>query len=234
MRTVTCRVNQLEVCLVVLIALTAACAAVPESPAPTAPYFLAVPGDFERYQSLARAREREFETCGKQPSCARAHFIRALVALFEDRELARNHFERAMDFSPGSKVAASSELWIKSIQDQQATEARSRFFDAYRDQNGRHPAGAAVTRQLVQDLLDREILIDRLIEKEGASEASVADLQGRLRERDLTIVRLRKERERLQAQSPSIKRLEDELAERDLRIQKLNDQLEALMSIDRE
>ncbi len=129
--------------LLALIASTGACAPLRSHPIPSAPLFSLDPRDAQRYQALAREQDASLAACAETHICDRAHFTRALVALYEDQTVAAKHFQDVIAVAPQSRLAASSQFWLQFLQNPPI------FF-------AQHSAFAEATDRLVRDLLDLE------------------------------------------------------------------------------
>lgn len=225
--------------LLVLGLLHAGCAAFPPTARPPGPVFSAELDDLQRYDVLAQRQERLLENCRATGSCAYLHFSRGLVGLFEDRRIARRHFSQVVALVPDSRLASSSQLWIELIDEQERPSNWNRLLDSLRV----YPDGAGArglsTQQLVRDLLEREIVIQRLLYKSRRDAATLHALQAKLTERGKELERLAMEREELEekfgnSSTPSVRQLEQQLAVQDKKIKELNNQLDALKRIDQE
>lgn len=218
---------------VFIMGLLAGCASV-SATTDTTPFFEADPGELARYEPLARKREQQLETCEQQISCANAHFTRALIALFEDRQLAHNHFQRVVDFAPSSPQASSSEFWIKVLEDGHSTHAWNEVLDTVRVGESTSQLHTSTTQHLVRDVLQRELFIDQLVGTVERSEASLRALRRRVAIQNREIDGLKNQEQELSGKTPSHDRLAQEIVNRDKKIEELNSQLEALKQIDRE
>lgn len=225
--------------LLALALVHAGCAAFAPAAQPPGPVFSAELDDLERYDVLARRQERLLEHCGATGSCAYLHFSRGLVGLFEDRRIARRHFSQVVALVPDSRLASSSRLWIELIDERDRPSTWNRLLDSLRV----YPDGAGATgrstEQLVRDLLEREIVIQRLLYKSKRDEAVLEALQAKLTERGKELERLAMEREELEekfgnSSTPSVRQLKEQIAVQDKKIKELHNQLDALKRIDQE
>ncbi len=172
-------------------------------------------------------------------SCAYLHFSRGLVGLFEDRLTARQHFARVVDLVPDSRLASSSELWIELIDGQAKPSTWNRLLDYLRVYPDGVGATEKSTEQLVRDLLEREIVIHRLLYKSKRDAATLETLQAKLTESGKELEKLATEREKVEEESgnshkPSVRQLRRVIAIQDKKIKELNNQLDALKRIDQE
>lgn len=215
------------------------CAAFTSAAPRPGPVFSADPDDLKRYDVLARRQERLLENCRATGSCAYLHFSRGLVGLFEDRGTARHHFSQVVALVPDSRLALSSGLWIELIDEQEAPSTWNRLLDSLRVYPDGVEATDKSTEQLVRDLLEREIVIHRLLYKSKRDEATLEALQAKLTERGKELEKLATEREELEGKSgnshkPSMRQLKQQIAIQDKKIKELNNQLDALKRIDQE
>lgn len=70
----------------------------------------------ETIRVLAREQDRQVQSCAETHTCHRAHYLRALAALYEDRQLAVRHFRAAVSDAPTGPYAASSRAWIRLLE----------------------------------------------------------------------------------------------------------------------
>jgi hypothetical protein len=160
------------------------------APSPT-PFFVPNPRDARLYQTLAREAEGQFATCAESNSCDRAHFMRALVALYENREVAAGHFQETVAAAPKGRLASSSLFWISLLRDPASDIDRTGPL-------------AQATERLVRDLLDREVIIQQLNKDLEAS--GVRALQRELKARE-------KKMEELTSQLEALKKIDREIRE---------------------
>ncbi len=216
-----------------LLVLLTACSSVPPASSRVAPLFVPDPGDIERYQALVQRQQKMFPDCKIPSACAHGHFMRALVALFENREAATKQFEQVVAVSPNSRLASTSKLWIKLIRDQRPTVPWNQFLDGMRVGEGNNELLVWSTEQVVRDLLEREMIIQQLMRRKQRDAASLQALRRELTqviaERDAT-----QGRKKAGAGDPSVKKLRGQLTIRDEKIEELSKQLDALKRIDQE
>ncbi len=155
----------------VLVTSLEACSSMSGHPSPSSPFFIPDPRDAKLYQTLAREQDVLLATCAESHSCDRAHFTRALVALYENQEIAAKHFQEVVDGAPKSRLAASSLLWLRLLQDSPSNVGLAGLF-------------ARPTERLVRDLLELET-------------SSVLALQRELQTRDKKVEELTQQLEAL-------------------------------------
>lgn len=202
------------------------------------PYFTTDPGEAKAFQSLAKKQESLAGKCSETNSCDHVYFARALLGLYESREVAEKYFGKVLAVAPKSHLAVTSKAWIQLLQETPPSGSKSwpqavLIAPALADTNS---ALAQTTDRLVRDLLDREMVIQQLrTTKEGESQ-TVEALQRELADRDRKIEALisRKEGTKTVPEPPAVQSLQKQLAERDKKIEELSTQLEALKRIDQE
>jgi hypothetical protein len=183
-------------CGLVLCAMApAACAWLGERPVqPHAPFFAQDSHDAKALPIVARQADEFLTGCAESHNCDRAHFIRALVALYEDRSVAVRHFQEVISAAPSSERASSSLFWLRLLR-----EPRT-------DSSPDSQLGRAADR-LVRDLLDRELLVLQLSREIEAS--PVRSLQRELKTRDKKV-------EELTGQLEALKKIDREIREKTL------------------
>lgn len=217
-----------------LAMLVGGCAAWTAPNALDRPYFVTESADSKAFQSLARKQEGVAAKCSETSSCDHAYFTRALIGLYESREVAEKYFMKVLTIAPKGQLAASSKAWIELLQEHPAPSTVS-----WLDMVVGVPAiirantslGQAADR-LVRDLLERELLLQQIRSTKEGDFQTVETLQRELTERDRKIELLLKGQGR--PDPPSVQSLQKQLAERDRKIEELSTQLEALKRIDQE
>jgi hypothetical protein len=174
-----------------------ACASAPQ----LAPGFFAVPPQEKAaVQALIREQERQVQTCAAARSCPRAHYLRGLAALYEDRAVAMKHFQAVLAAAPEGPHAASSRLWVQLLND-----ARS----------GSGGGGDLVhaTERLVREVLEDEAALRQASMRVKSADAALNDaqtaheLKRQLHEREKKI-------DELTQQIDALKRVDQEVKER--------------------
>lgn len=161
---------------------------------PTAPLFVPDGADLLRYRDLVRGQEAQLASCAERQVCDRLHFTRALVALYENRTEAARHFQAVVTVAPGSRLAVSSQAWLRALDDAPASGSTGPL--------------AGMTEVLVRDLLDRELAIQQLSQELDGP--AIRTLQRGLKARDKQIEELTKQLE-------ALKRIDQELKEQEKR-----------------
>ena len=98
------------------------------------------------------------EKCSEMGSCDHAYFTRALIGLYERRDIAEKCFEKVIALDPKSQLAASSKAWMLLLQRHPAPASVSwldAIFGAPAIANT-NSALVKATDRLVRDLLEWE------------------------------------------------------------------------------
>ena len=225
-------------CTVLLSVLLTGCAAWTTPTPVSQPYFTAEPQELKHFQSLARKQEDLISRCIRSSPCDHIYFTRALLGLYESREIAEKYFKMVMSVAPTGKFAASSKAWLQLLQQPAAPGAKSwpEAVSTAPAIAGAHTSLAATTDTLVRDLLDREMAIQQLRSSQGDETETVESLQRELVDRDQKIESLQTKKDPGKASvgPATIQGLQKQLAERDRKIEELSTQLDALKRIDQE
>jgi hypothetical protein len=139
--------------LVVVVAGLEACSSLNGSSLPSSPFFAPDQREAARYQALAREQDSLLTTCADSHTCDRAHFTRALVALYENQAAAAKHFKDVIDIAPKSRLADSSQFWLNLLQSPPTFVGRASPF-------------AEATERLVRDLLELETSSALVLQRE--------------------------------------------------------------------
>lgn len=145
-----------------------ACMSTPQ-PAASRAFFIATPQDAEAVHAYAREQERQVQMCAVTHACDRAHYVRALAALYEDRNVAMKHFQAAAK-TPNGRYAAPSLQWIRLLENgrdgSQYQAALSQAAERLvRDVLERETKDAQAVQSLKQQLKEREKIIDELTQQ---------------------------------------------------------------------
>ena len=222
-----------------LMLMTGGCASWSSSPPMSQPYFLVEPSDARTFHLLGKKQDAVAAKCQEYNSCDHAYFTRALIGLYESRDIASKNFEKVISAAPKSQLATSSRLWLQQIQQDSPASLRSWFtsvMSAPAVSENQVTMGQTSDR-LVRDLLDREMMIQQLRTSKDADAQALDQLQ-----RELAAERDRKEALTGKKETPktpvvegtNVQALQKQLAERDKKIDELSSQLEALKRIDQE
>ena len=149
---------------------------------PVTSFFIPDPRDGKLYVTLEREADQLLGTCSAVHFCDRAHFIRGLVALYQNREIAADHFQTAVAMAPTSARAEPSLFWLQLLKETPSGTAEDGRF-------------SRATVQFVRDLLDGELLAEQLLQELETS--PVQSLQRDLKARDRKLEDLTKQLEAL-------------------------------------
>src|SRR5215216_706580 len=133
------------------------------------PYFSVEPAEAKTFQALAKKQEVLSGKCSETNSCDHVYFTRALLGLYESREVAEKYFGKVLAVAPKSHLAITSKAWIQLLQDRAAP--------------GLADANTSLTHttdRLVRDLLDREVVIQQLRTTKDGDSQTVESLQREL------------------------------------------------------
>lgn len=242
MRYVSTSINVVAVLMAILLTTLMGCATW-TTPVPASnPYFTVEPAEAKAFQAFAMRQDSMAATlkCGDFSSCDHVYFTRALLGLYESREVAEKYFSKVLAVAPQSQFAASSKAWLELLQKPSAPGRKSwpeEVFTApaLADAN---IALAQVADRLVRDLLDREVIIQQIRSSKDGDTQTVEALQRELADRDHKIETLLSKKEKEVVKSATdpavIQSLQKQLAERDRKVEELSTQLEALKRIDQE
>jgi len=221
-----------------LVLLAGGCASWSSSPPMSQPYFHVEPSDARAFHVLGKKQDAVAARCQEHNSCDHAYFTRALIGLYESRDIATKNFEKVIAVAPKSQLATSSRLWLQQIQQDSPPLERSWFASvllAPALSESQLTMGQTSNR-LVRDLLDREMMIQQLRSSKDADAQALDQLQ-----RELAAERDRKDASTGKKEAPkggadgsSVQTLQKQLSERDKKIDELSSQLEALKRIDQE
>ena len=230
--------RRLAIHLAILSVLLGGCAAWTTPTPLNRPYFMLESGESKAFQSLAKKQESLALKCGETNSCDHVYFTRALIGLYESREVAEKYFGKVLAVAPKSQLAASSKAWIQLLQEREAPGAKSwpvavLVAPALVDTN---TSLAQTADRLVRDLLDREAIVQQLRSMKDGDSHAVEALQRELADRDRKIESLlsKKDQGRIAGDPTTVQSLQKQIAERDRKIEELSTQLEALKRIDQE
>jgi hypothetical protein len=221
-----------------MLGMMGGCAALTSTTPLNRPYFVLESGEAKTFQALARKQDGLASKCNETNSCDHVYFTRALIGLYESREVAEKYFVKVVAIAPKSQLAASSKAWIELLRENAAPGERS-WFEAVLGAPGIADTNTSLSQtadRLVRDLLDREAVIQQLRSMKNSDPETVEALQKELAERDRKIESLvsKKDQGRSATDPATMQQLQRQLAERDRKIEELSTQLEALKRIDQE
>jgi len=221
-----------------LMLLMGGCASWSSTPPPSQPYFLVESSDAKSFHLLGKKQDVVTAKCHEHNSCDHAYFTRALIGLYESRDIASKNFEKVIAVAPKSQLATSSRLWLQQIQQDSPPLERSwltSVMSAPAVSESQVTMGQTSDR-LVRDLLDREMMIQQLRTSKDVDALALDQLQ-----RELANERANKDASSGKKDTPkvttdgaNVQALQKQLSERDKKIDELSSQLEALKRIDQE
>jgi len=228
----------LAVYVTILSVMVGGCAAWTTPTPLNRPYFVLEGTESKAFQALAKRQEGLVLKCGETSSCDHVYFTRALLGLYESREVAEKYFGKVLAVAPRGQLAATSRAWIQLLQEGAAPGAKS-WPEAVLVAPTLAETNSSLVQtadRLVRDLLDREVVIQQLRSTKDGDSQTVEALQRELAERDHKIESLlsRKDQGKTAADPSTVQGLQKQLAERDRKIEELSTQLEALKRIDQE
>ncbi len=181
--------------LLLVLALTVhACVFLRSGPYSTSPLFTPHGRQVAHYQTLAREQDLLLDTCAETRTCDRAHFTRALLALYESQSVAAKHFQDVIDAAPKSPLASSSQFWLQLLQNPPSILARQSQF-------------AEATERLVRDLLELETSSSQVMQREvKARDKKVEEFTTQLEAQKRKV-------EELTTQLEALKRIDQEMKE---------------------
>ena len=162
------------------------CATVNSTSSPgSAPLFRADATDTAILQAVQREQDTLLNTCAQQQSCDQVHFIRAMIALFQNGEAAATSFQESMTVAPKGPFADSSARWIQFLVNRTAHSASAD------ESNG----AVAVMKGLVRTWLEQQRAAStsasmRAVEAAKSQDRAVPTLRREIRTRDKRIAEL--------------------------------------------
>jgi DNA repair exonuclease SbcCD ATPase subunit len=204
------------------------------------PFFHADLAESKTYQALAKKQDVIAQKCNETSTCDHAYFTRALLGLYESREVAEKYFGKVLAVAPKSQLAASSKAWLKLLQEQSASKDPSWaqvMLTAPAIAEANSSMNQAIDR-LVRDLLDREVMMQQLRGMKDTDAQTIEALQRQIADQDRKIEALTSKKDKdapkTAAEQASAHTLQKQVVERDKKIEELSSQLEALKRIDQE
>ena len=204
------------------------------------PFFHVDSTESKTYQALAKKQDSVAQKCNETSSCDHAYFTRALLGLYESREVAEKYFGKVLAVSPKSQLATSSKAWLKLLQEQSDSRDPS-WAQAVLTAPAIAEANSSMNRaidRLVRDLLDREVIMQQLRGMKDTDAQTIEALQRQIADQDRKIEALTSKKDKdspkTAVEQASAQMLQKQVVERDKKIEELSSQLEALKRIDQE
>jgi len=97
---------------------------------PTSAFFLIPNAEAIQLHAIALTQEAHMKTCHKGPVCEDAHYIRGLVALFENRSDAITVFQQLHTAMPTSRYDVATLGWLNLLQDSTSSSLSSQALRA--------------------------------------------------------------------------------------------------------
>jgi hypothetical protein len=191
-------------------------------------------GEAKSLQALAKKQDALVPKCAEHNSCDHVYFTRALLGLYESRDSASKYFEKVIAVAPKSQMAVSSKLWIDLLE-RHAAPVEQSWFQSVMAAPAISESQAILAQasdRLVQDLLDRELVIQQFRAIKESDSQALESLQRELAdlERKVDSGSVKKG----SVDSSTVASLQRQLSDRDRKIEELTSQLEALKRIDQE
>ena len=174
--------------------------ATPPPPSPmlllpaTAPLLIADGRDAKFLHAMVKEQEALYAACGEKWPCERVYYHKGLLALYENRDAAAKQFQKVILTAPKSRLAASSMVWLRILEDPRVVSEREGPF-------------AQAADRLIRDLLDRELSILQATRAHEQTAGSVQELQDALAHRE-------KKLKQLSSQLEALKQIDQELKDK--------------------
>ena len=184
------------------------------------------PEDAPFFKAIAEDQEKQLGLCKDDSACRAAHFLRALAALYENRELAALHFRKVVASRPNSLLAGESRFWLW-------------FLDVLNAPNNAGLSSAEMIKKLAREVVGKELSIHEL--NQELENSSVDGLRKQLAARDGVIKKsnqalanIAKQLELAKKEQAIDKEIRQALKASEKKVEELTNQLEALRRIDQE
>ena len=182
--------------------------------------------DVPYFKAIAEDQEKQLGHCKDDDTCRSAHFLRALSALYENRELAALHFRKVIVSRPNSLLAGESRFWLW-------------FLDVLNSPNSAGLTSQELIKRLAREVVGKELWIHELT---GMVEnSSVDSLKNELAAKDGAVKKLNQTVSTLTKQLKQAKKeqairedAQQVLKASEKKVEELTKQLEALRRIDQE
>ena len=182
--------------------------------------------DVPYFKAISEDQEKQLGLCKDEDVCRDAHFLRGLLALYENRELAALHFRKVVASRPHGLLARESRFWLW-------------FLDVLNTPNSAGLTSNQLMKRLVREVVGKELLIHELSGK--LDNASVDGLKVKLAAQDKVVKKLNQAMANLTKQLELGKKeqaihqdAQQALKDSEEKVKELTNQLEALRRIDQE
>ncbi|PJA78111.1 MAG: hypothetical protein CO149_05810 [Nitrospirae bacterium CG_4_9_14_3_um_filter_51_5] len=184
------------------------------------------PEDVPFFRAIAEDQEKKLSSCKNEEECRAVHFLRGVVALYENRELAALHFRKVVVSSPNSALAGESRFWLWLL-------------DVLNTPGGGGITSEAFTKRLVREIVNKELLVHELSRQLETDAVDVLQQELAIREKGVdelnqAVSNLSKQTEHLKKEQMLRQDVQQELKASEKKVQELTNQLEALRRIDQE
>ncbi|WNM63961.1 hypothetical protein [Candidatus Nitrospira neomarina] len=183
------------------------------------------PEDVPFFRAIADDQEKKLSTCKSEDECRAVHFLRGVVALYENRELAALHFRKVVASNPNSALAGESRFWLWLL-------------DVLNTPGG-GIASEGLTKRLVREIVNKELLVHELsrqleTDSVDALKQELTNREKAVDELNQALANLSKQTEQLKKEQALRQDVQQELKSSERKVQELTNQLEALRRIDQE
>ena len=164
--------------------------------------------------------------CNDDDTCRRAHFLRALSALYENRELAALHFRKVVVSRPNSLLAGESRFWLW-------------FLDVLNTPNNAGLTSTELIKRLAREVVEKELWIHELtgmLENPSVDSLKneLAAKDGAMKKLNQAVATLTKQLEQAKQEQAIRQDVQQALKTSEKKVDELTNQLEALRRIDQE
>lgn len=183
------------------------------------------PEDVPFFRAIADDQEKKLSTCKSEDECRGVHFLRGVVALYENRELAALHFRKVVASNPNSVLAGESRFWLWLLDVLNAPGGGIAF--------------EGLTKRLVREIVNKELLVHELsrqleTDSVDALKQELTNREKAVDELNQALANLSKQTEQLKKEQALRQDVQQELKSSERKVQELTNQLEALRRIDQE
>ena len=183
------------------------------------------PEDISFFKAIGDDQEKQLGLCRNEAECRHAHFLRALAALYENRELAALHFRKVVVSRPNGLLAGESRFWLW-------------FLDVLNTPNNAGLTSHELIKRLAREVVGKELSIYEL---SGKLEHASVGLKNELAVQDEAVERLNRTIASLTKQLEQAKKeqvirqdTQKALTASEKKVKELTSQLDALRRIDQE
>jgi len=184
------------------------------------------PEDLPYFKAIAEDQEKQLGLCKDDDTCRSAHFLLALSALYENRELAALHFRKVIVSRPNSLLAGESRFWLW-------------FLDVLNSPNSAGLTSHELIKRLAREVVGKEFWIHELtgmVENSSVDslKQQLAAQDGSVKKLNQTVATLTKQLEQAKKEETIREDVQQALKASEEKVEELTQQLEALRRIDQE